>query len=669
MGRRAILFGMNRWIARIVFAVFALLLGATAGADPRWHIAKSGHLVVIGDGGEKNVLRVARELEQFREVFQLLLKSRVENVRPFLVLAARDEDSMRQLVPWYWERPAGKRPAGIFFGDEERNWAIVRGDLQNPTHVIFHEYAHLLEEQSLGPLPLWLSEGLAEFFGATVVEDDAVKIGAVMPEHLAWLRRGVPLPISQLVTTDWGSADYVQGKRASGFYSEAALLTHYLLLGDDSTHRAQLVNYLRLLKQGTDDHDALDRALGGSANLDLELRDYARRLRFPLLILSRTVTGGAISVRELRPAETAAFLGDFLLHTGQVKEARTQVELALRDEPDLGIGHLQRGRLLVAEGRRNEASSALAEARRLTPHDALVEYYFGTLASPPEADVAAREGALRSAIRLDPAFASARDALARLLLEEQRSPDEALGLAMAAVRLDPGSVSYRLTVLELESRMGCAAEAERDEQALVRIASLRGGALSEVIRHYESVDRLEEAEAFLRQVQARNRRNIRAAQRLASFLERHDRPNEAETVLREVLALEPQSDDLLNSLAYLNADRGVKLEEALALAEEALKIAPDQAAIQDTKAWALFRLGRVREAEEWTRKSLDATESVVVRDHLGDILEKQGRLGEAVGEWRRALANDNATDTQREGLKAKIARTETALKPSPAAGQ
>ena len=50
---------------------------------------------------------------------------------------------------------------------------------------------------------------------------------------------------------------------------------------------------------------------------------------------------------------------------------------------------------------------------------------------------------------------------------------------------------------------------------------------------------------------------------LGAVLERQKRHDAAEAAFREALAIEPDSAPVLNYLGYMNADRNVRVEEAL----------------------------------------------------------------------------------------------------------
>ena len=89
------------------------------------------------------------------------------------------------------------------------------------------------------------------------------------------------------------------------------------------------------------------------------------------------------------------------------------------------------------------------------------------------------------------------------------------------------------------------------------------------------------------------------------MLERQKRHDDAEAVFREALAVEPDSAPILNYLGYMNADRGVRVEEALAAHRAAVALDPENGAYLDSLGWALFRLDRVDEAEQYLRRAVD----------------------------------------------------------------
>jgi tetratricopeptide (TPR) repeat protein len=134
-------------------------------------------------------------------------------------------------------------------------------------------------------------------------------------------------------------------------------------------------------------------------------------------------------------------------------------------------------------------------------------------------------------------------------------------------------------------------------------------------------------------------------------------------VFREALGVEPNAAPVLNYLGYMNADRGERIEESLALIEKAVALDPGNGAYLDSLGWAQFRMGRVEQAEANVRRALEQQgTNAVVLDHMGDILNRRGQLREAVEFWHKALAGeDEGEELDRARVERKIREAQTAL--------
>jgi tetratricopeptide (TPR) repeat protein len=119
---------------------------------------------------------------------------------------------------------------------------------------------------------------------------------------------------------------------------------------------------------------------------------------------------------------------------------------------------------------------------------------------------------------------------------------------------------------------------------------------------------------------------------------------EAEAEFKKVLAANPQSAVTLNYLGYMNADRGVQLEESLNYIKLAVSLDPTNGAYLDSLGWAYFKLGKFDLAEENLNKAaLRMGSDPTVQDHLGDLFQKTGRLKLAAAHWERAVEEWNKT--------------------------
>jgi tetratricopeptide (TPR) repeat protein len=127
----------------------------------------------------------------------------------------------------------------------------------------------------------------------------------------------------------------------------------------------------------------------------------------------------------------------------------------------------------------------------------------------------------------------------------------------------------------------------------------------------------------------------------AQVLEESGQFAEAEKELRGLLAKDPNDANALNSLGYMFADRGERLDEAVTLLQRALKVDPGNPSYLDSLGWAFFKQGRLELADPPLTEAADKSpDNSVIHDHLGDLRFRQQRFAEAVVAWERALKGD-----------------------------
>jgi tetratricopeptide (TPR) repeat protein len=124
-----------------------------------------------------------------------------------------------------------------------------------------------------------------------------------------------------------------------------------------------------------------------------------------------------------------------------------------------------------------------------------------------------------------------------------------------------------------------------------------------------------------------------------SIAERQKLYDEAEADFRKGLALAPNFAPLENYLGYMLAERGEKLDEAVAMLKQAVRFDPQNGAYLDSLAWAYYKQGQYEMADDYERKaSLRMGNDPTVSDHLAEIDAKTGKLSQAIQEWQRSLA-------------------------------
>ena len=243
------------------------------------------------------------------------------------------------------------------------------------------------------------------------------------------------------------------------------------------------------------------------------------------------------------------------------------------------------------------------------------------------------------------------EALAAVRAARERFPDDVdlTGLQATLLR-ETGDEAAGTALVE-----GLRAKASNDDRTKV---------LGRVADYYRRAGRYGDAEKALREALAADPKSLATLFQLGAVLEREKRHDDAEAVFRQALALEPDSAPVLNYLGYMNADRNVRVEEALTLLQKAVELDPDSGAYQDSLGWALYRLNRLDAAEQAVRRSLDKDgNNAVVLDHMGDILARRGRVEEALAYWQKALkGEDEESELDRPRVEAKIRDAQGALR-------
>ena len=107
------------------------------------------------------------------------------------------------------------------------------------------------------------------------------------------------------------------------------------------------------------------------------------------------------------------------------------------------------------------------------------------------------------------------------------------------------------------------------------------------------------------------------------------------------IGIDSKDAGLKNNYGYSLSERGIQLDYAVQLVDEALAIDPENGSFMDTKGWILYQQKNYKSALEWISKSVDVRDSsAAVWEHLGDVNEKLGDMEAARKAWEKALALD-----------------------------
>lgn len=140
-----------------------------------------------------------------------------------------------------------------------------------------------------------------------------------------------------------------------------------------------------------------------------------------------------------------------------------------------------------------------------------------------------------------------------------------------------------------------------------------------------------------------------------SLLEENQKRAEAFDVMERLLKENPDNFQAMNYIGFTLAEQGKDLERALQLLKKADELAPDQAYIVDSLAWAYYKAGQGKEALKQIRRAvnLGAGQDAAIWEHYGDIARHEGKKDEARRAWRKALELKPANA---EALRGKLSR-------------
>jgi tetratricopeptide (TPR) repeat protein len=435
----------------------------SAQARDTWIKVSSKNFTLVGNASEKEIRQVATRLEQFRDVFtRLFTTARFDTPVPTTVIVFKSMGSYKPFNPG--------NNAGYFQKGEDVNYITLTTDAtQNPFSVIYHEYTHLLLENTSGNVPTWFNEGLAEYYSAFNIEEDRkVHLGDLIPYHLETLRSGKIYPMRQLFAVDSYSPEYNEGSKRGMFYAESWALVHYLILGNGGQRMPQLGKFIQLAANNVPIDEAVKQAFQTDVeSLQKEFIKYVEGHTFKMQIATfehKLEFENQMTSAPLTEAEGQAYLGDLMLHTNQLKDAEPRLQQALQLDPNLTMAQASLGIVKVRQGKIDEAKQDLQKAVAGNSKNYLTHYYYAYVLSregmdssnmvhdyAPE-DAATMRAELKKAIELKPDFPESYSLLAFVNVVTGEYLDESIGLLRRGLTLSPGRLDMSLHLAQIYFR-------------------------------------------------------------------------------------------------------------------------------------------------------------------------------------------------------------------------
>lgn len=489
---------MNRSAA--VLILIAMVAGTACASAPQWVEVRSPHFTIVSDANEKQARHILDQLERMRWVFQTLFpKVNVDSAEPIVVLGAKNGKTFQTFEPAPYLAKGQLNLAGYFLRTQDHNYVLLRLDAeqeQHPFATIYHEYTHLQFSSAGEWMPLWLNEGIAEFFQNTQIRDKDVLVGQPDTNNILYLRQQRLIPLATLFKVDASSPYYHEEEKGSVFYAESWALTHYLQVTDREKGTHKLQDYLQLVSHHEDPLAAGEKAFGDLKQLQSALEHYIQLGQYKQFLLNSAaapIDESSYIALPMTPINADAVRAAVLANVQREKEARDLIASILKIDPNNVSARQTMGEIEHHAGNLDAARNWYGEAAKLDPKSYLANYYYASISMElGHNDDNSIESNLRAAIQSNPNFAPAYERLATYLGIRHKNMDEALSLIKTAVKLDPGNYYFRLNAANVLAEMG-------DYKSAIAVA----GAAVKLARNPEQVSQAQSQIDQIHQIQQR----------------------------------------------------------------------------------------------------------------------------------------------------------------------
>jgi hypothetical protein len=401
---------------RVALAAW-LAMAAMSAAAPKWTYASSDHFEVYTTGGDGRAREALASFERVHAFFTDYMNLSPATARPTRLIVFSGENEFK---PYR----ANAVSRAYYQSAADRDYIVMSSLDSESQRVVVHEYVHLLVRHSNLDYPVWLNEGLAEFFSTIEPQGSKMAVGRVPVDRLAYLNTEARLiPLARLLAVEHGDPEYNTSAHVGTFYSESWALVHMLMT--DSRYRPHVHAFMDAVGNGAEAHAALPSAFGKTlAAVQSDLEGYIRK-------------------------QTYVYL------TAPYKEPKISDKAPVRTADAFEAGLVTANLLAASPGKEAEARAAFDALAQVKPEDVdLLEsraYFELRTANPDEA-----RPLLERAIALGSTNAATyRDYATRFGVPL----DSAETLLRKAVTLDPADLALRLYLAETQLGLKKGADA------------------------------------------------------------------------------------------------------------------------------------------------------------------------------------------------------------------
>ncbi len=321
-----------------------------------------------------------------------------------------------------------------------------------------------------------------------------------------------------------------------------------------------------------------------------------------------------------------------LLEHKQLDQASQQLQKFRRQFPKSLTGHMLSGAIAITRKQWESAKDALMEYVKLRERGITMEA--SSQKSPFIKNLLSTKRTASTDIRVYAMLARADE---MIQIKQSNAPSVQMWLNRSAENADEKEV-WLQHIEWLTKTKHYARAIQRMQQITQQNKEVTPAIRALIISHiYELQKKYSKAIEILNAELQKNPDDTKLLYARGLAYDSAGKHSKAEHDYRRIISIEPKSSHALNALGYGLADRNERLKEAHALIMKAIKLDPDNAAIQDSVGWVNYRMGNLPEALIWLQKAFINSPRADAAAHLGEVLWKMGEKKLARALWKKYL--------------------------------
>lgn len=416
-----------------ILGLLALALaGASSAKDVAWRKLRSEHFEIYTADSDKTARRVLQHLERVRVAFQMLTNSKTQAAGRVRVVLFRGKAEYEPFsLPGFSD--------AYYMSARGRDHIVLSDFAEDAERVLNHEYFHLFSRKAGFDLPVWLEEGLADYFSTLKIMPKEISVGLPIVSHLQYLNSfaGNPAPSSRLFTVTRSNRHQADYRSTLLLYAQGWALTHMTFLSPEM--RSKSGEFFQAMRNSGDAREAYRRVYGMTPEaLDQQLAGYINRSSYQYLKQPAKGLDFAVPVEPagMEDWETPLLLAELQTYVRRNQQARASFDALARRFPQVPEIDEAQGYLSMLEMDRAGAADSFRNAARKGSANGEVYYRLATL----ECDYSAYRQQCRdwidTSLRLDPFHRDARRWASGYLLNARKF-EEALAMMAESVDLRP----------------------------------------------------------------------------------------------------------------------------------------------------------------------------------------------------------------------------------------